>query len=182
MHVAAHSGRKGASRAGEVGRLARSQHGVVARSQLIELGMSASGVDAWVERERLQVVLRGVYSIAHAPLTRRGWLMAAVLASGRGAVASHRTAASLWELLPDNRAAIDVTVPNRRRPKGPVVLHVSRLRSSDHASVDGIPVTGIPRTLADIAPCVPRWRLSWRQIVYEPATVIAALERTLTQP
>jgi len=151
MHVGSHSERKGATRAGEVGRLARRQHGVVARAQLVDLGMSPSGVDSWVERERLCIVHRSVYAVGHQPLSRYGRVMAAVLASGTGAVISHRTAAWLWNLMSDNRAVIELTVPNHRRAKRGIVLHTSHVTGADRTLIDGIPVTSLARTLIDIA-------------------------------
>lgn len=77
--------------------------------------------------------------------------MAAVLACGRHAVASHRTAAWLWGLLTDNRPVVDVTVPTHRRGRDRIRIHQARLQDPDRAVVDGIPVTSVARTLLDIA-------------------------------
>jgi very-short-patch-repair endonuclease len=134
--------------------LAAGQHGVVGRSQLLELGMRPGAIDTWVARERLHVVHRSVYAIGHEPLTARGRLMAAVLASGPGAVASHRTAAWLWGLLPDVRSVIDVTVSVRRRGRAGIAIHQSTLADQDRSRADGIPVTAVPRTLLDVAEVV----------------------------
>ncbi len=137
-----------------MGRLAARQYGVVARSQLVALGMPPAAIDSWVERKRLYVVHRSVYAVGHRALSGRGRLMAAVLACGPDAVASHRTAAWLWELMPDRRSVIDVTVPTRRRARPNIAVHTSPLEQADRGTIDGIPVTSLPRTLLDVAEIV----------------------------
>ena len=77
--------------------------------------------------------------------------MAAVLASGPGAVLSHYSAAALWELRPTSRTTIDVTVPHRSRSSGLIRRHVSGVPSDERRVVEGIPVTGVPRTVLDLA-------------------------------
>ena len=87
--------------------------------------------------------------------------MAAVRACGPNAVLSHRSAAALWGLLRDSRAAIDVTVPGRtRRGSGDIVVHnVRRLHEDDRRRRDNIPVTSVARTLLDLAEVVAPRRL-----------------------
>jgi very-short-patch-repair endonuclease len=79
--------------------------------------------------------------------------MAAVLSCGPDAVLSHRSAARLWNLLPDSRRITDVTVPQQnRRSRGVVRVHQTRsLHREDVTVVDGIPVTSVARTLLDLA-------------------------------
>jgi very-short-patch-repair endonuclease len=79
--------------------------------------------------------------------------MAAVLACGPDAVLSHRAAIALWELRPPPSGPIDVTVPGRGRKsrKGIRIHNVRSLHPDDRATVDGIPVTAIHRTLLDYA-------------------------------
>src|SRR5919198_5554708 len=78
--------------------LAGRQHGVVARTQLRGLGLSASAIDRRVQAGRLHVVHRGVYAVGHPVLGPDGRRMAAVLACGPGAALSHASAAALWGL------------------------------------------------------------------------------------
>jgi very-short-patch-repair endonuclease len=77
----------------------------------------------------------------------------AVLACGRGAVISHRTAAALWCLLPKVSKETHVTVPgrDRRRGDGICVHRVARLDRRDIRKLGGIPVTAPARTLLDVA-------------------------------
>jgi len=132
--------------------LAGRQHGVVALWQLVELGRTRQAVHRWVKAGRLHALYRGVYAVGHRKLSRQGWIMAAVLAHGPEAVASHRTAAWLWDLLPQRGSAVWVTVPasSRARRKGIVLHQVLELHENDRATRDGIPVTALGRTLIDL--------------------------------
>jgi hypothetical protein len=82
--------------------------------------------------------------------------MAAVLACGPRAVLSHRSAAALWGLRPDNRAKIDVSLPSRSaRPRPGIDVHASvTLTPADCTSENGIPFTTLARTLLDLADVV----------------------------
>jgi hypothetical protein len=133
--------------------LAERQHGVVALPQLRRLGLSKDAAAKRVRAGRLTRIHRGVYAVGHGRLTAKGRVMAAVLAYGPGALASHRTAAWLRELRPDNRAVVDVTVPGRsaRRRTGIRLHRTVTLRHEDRAEVDGIPCTSVSRTLVDLA-------------------------------
>ena len=102
---------------------------------------------------------RGVYAVGHCRLRRDGHWLAAVLAAGPGAVLSHREAAALHGLRPADRPSVDVTVAARRRLTGVQVHTVERLSPEDVATVDGIPVTTVARTLVDLAATVPPWAL-----------------------
>jgi len=81
--------------------------------------------------------------------------MAAVLASGPDAVLSHRSAAALWKLREDSRAAINVTTPHRSRSWRHICRHVSSLFPDEVTSKEGIPVTTVPRTILDLAATEP---------------------------
>jgi hypothetical protein len=83
-----------------VAELAAGQDGVVGLDQLESLAISEGAVQRSLKAGRLHAVLPGVYAVGHSSLTWRGRLRAAVLWCGEGAVLSHMTAASLWDLLP----------------------------------------------------------------------------------
>jgi very-short-patch-repair endonuclease len=138
--------------------LAKRQHGVVTLAQLVDLGLSEKGIAERVRTGRLHRIHRGVYAMSPARLTREGYWLAAVLACGPGAVLSHRSAASLWELRPSAAQTIDVTVParsGRRRRPGIRVHRSRRLATEATVTRDGIPVTSVARTLLDLADVVP---------------------------
>lgn len=139
--------------------LAGGQNGVVTRSQLLAAGLTSRQVGQRLRSGTLHALHRGVYLLGHL----RGRLepphaakMAAVLASGDGALVSHRHAGALWELVPApaRSAPVDIVVPlsgNPSRRSGIVAHRADDLEPGDAATVDGVPVTSPARTLADLA-------------------------------
>jgi very-short-patch-repair endonuclease len=133
--------------------LAARQHGVVSRVQLLELGLSVEAIRHRVARGRLHPVMRGVYAVGRAELSRRGRWMAAVLACGPGAMLSHESAAALWGIRNAEGAEVEVSLPApsaRRRP-GIRVHRRTRLGRADLATHHSIPLTSPIRTLLDLA-------------------------------
>ncbi len=157
-----------------IARRAKAQHGLVSLRQLVELGLSPSGVRSRVARARLRRVHRGIYATGHAELTRVGRLLAAVLACGRGAAASHRACAELHELRLRRGRRIDVTAPGRRgRGRPGIRVHdAATLHDDDLTEIDGVPCTTLARTLLDLAESATRREL-------ERACDRAAVLRTL---
>ncbi|HEV2776877.1 MAG TPA: DUF559 domain-containing protein [Solirubrobacteraceae bacterium] len=129
------------------------QHGVVAGWQLAELGLGASGVRNRVATGRLHRVHSGVFAVGHPRLTRNGRFMAAVLACGCGAYASHWCAAALLELGLGVRRLIDIAAPQSRgRTRNGIRVHTgATLLPQDVTLIDDIPCTSLARTLLDIA-------------------------------
>lgn len=85
--------------------------------------------------------------------------MAAVLAGGDQAVLSHRSAAALWGILSSSSARVEITVPIRRGARGNIEQHRSVIARDEIATVRGIPVTTVARTLLDLAAVVDRRQL-----------------------
>jgi very-short-patch-repair endonuclease len=135
----------------EVARLAEKQHGVVGRRQLVDIGLSERAVDHRVAMGRLHPVARGVYAVGHKGISQLGRLMAAVLASGPGAVISHRSAAALWGIRDPVGGAVDVTVPHRSTSSTGIRRHLSVLPADEITVCEGIAVTTSPRTIFDLA-------------------------------
>src|SRR5207342_1484698 len=96
-------------------------------------------------------VHRGVYAVGHPLLTVEGRWMAAVLASGAGAVLSHRSAAMLWGLRRTDRTAIEVTARACGRGRAGLQRHRGLLAADEVTVHRGIPVTTVSRTLLDLA-------------------------------
>jgi hypothetical protein len=142
-------------------RLADRQHGVVSFGQLRALGFGADAIQHRVANGALHRVHQGVYAAGHGRISREGRWLAAVLACGPTALLSHRDAAALWGLTrPGSHAGTDVTTARRCRRRPGIVLHRSRgVHPEDRATSDGIPVTGVARTLLDLAEAVRPWRL-----------------------
>jgi very-short-patch-repair endonuclease len=131
--------------------LAKRQHGVVSAAQLAELGYSPYAVARANASGRLHRLHRGVYAVGHTCLSWHGHCLAAVLACGTDAVASHRSAAWLWGVLPRRPARLDVSAPTRRHRRPFARVHYAALTDADRASREGIPITALPRTLLDVA-------------------------------
>jgi very-short-patch-repair endonuclease len=140
-----------------IGDLARRQHGVVARPQLFDLGLSGDAVEHRVRRGWLRPVHRGVYAVGHDGLEDRGRWMAAVLAVGvragfESALLSHGSAAALHGLLPSrDRGAVEVTSSFSRKQRPGIRSHRSRRLEDVVTWRDGIPCTTVARTLVDVA-------------------------------
>jgi predicted transcriptional regulator of viral defense system len=136
-----------------VWKLAEAQHGIVARRQLLELGMTPAAVRHRLQRGRLHPVHRGVYAVGRPELTQEARWMAAVLACGPDSVLSDESAAQLWgirETRPGRR--IEVTVPAGRCVRRPEISrHRRKLNANDMVVHDRIPVTTPVKTLVHLA-------------------------------
>jgi hypothetical protein len=128
---------------------------VVARTQLAQLGLDKFAIRRRVLAGTLHQLHGGrVYAVGLNRLSKSGAYLAAVMAVGRGAVLSHRSAADLWGLRPSS-SGTDVTVPRgRHRVDGLRVHHSRALEPHDCAVKDGIPVTSVARTLLDLSAVV----------------------------
>lgn len=136
-----------------IAKIAARQHGLITRTQLLAAGVAADAVRWRVRAKRLEPIQRGVYRVG--PLVaRRARQLAAVLACGRGAVVSHRSAAILWGLCADRATVqVDVTVPHADRGRRPGIRahRVRALRTDEVTELDAIPITTIARTIFDLA-------------------------------
>jgi len=77
--------------------------------------------------------------------------MAAVLASGGGAVLSHRSAAGLWTVRGHSSGPIHVTVSRKTTSTKGIRRHFALLPADERVAEEGIPVTSVPRTIFDLA-------------------------------
>jgi hypothetical protein len=164
--------------------LATRQHGVVARRQLLAAGLSPSQVERRVRAGRLHVVHRGAYAVGHPVLSRRGRELAAVLASGAGAVLRARSAASLLELVPWS-GRIQVATPHARRGiEGADVRRTRRMDPADVTTRHGVPCTSWARTLVDLGDAFATQRLARilenavHSGIYDHRVLMATLERS----
>jgi very-short-patch-repair endonuclease len=133
--------------------LAAAQHGVVARFQLLARGITAQQIKVRLRAGRLHELHRGVYLVGHEVPPRYASEMAALLACRPGAVLSHRTAASLWNLVPYPAPGdVCVTIPPERtaiRPK--LEIHRARIDRRDIRRRHRLALTSPARTLLDLA-------------------------------
>jgi very-short-patch-repair endonuclease len=158
-----------------IAHIAAAQHGVIALLQLLALGLSASAVRSRVASGRFHRVHAGVFAVGHAPLTRGGHYMAAVLACGDDAALSCREGAAWRRLRPSQRSNVDVISPRRAgRARPGIDAHTSgTLLPRDIEEVDGIRCTSVARTLLDLAAVLPRRSI---ERAFDEAEVLRVLD------
>ncbi len=134
-----------------VARLAARNDNVVDRPALRALELTDQQIKTLVHRLRWQQLQHGVYLVGAAPPTWRQQVRAALLAAGRDAVVSHRTAAALWRLDGAVEGVIELTVPVGKgpTPRG-VVVHRTTIPSATR-TIDGLRTPSIERVLIDYA-------------------------------
>ena len=137
---------------GLIVRLARRQHGAVARWQLLAAGVTRNRIATRLRTGRLTEIHRGVYLVGAVPGPHTHEA-AALLACGPGSTLSHRSAAALWRLLPHPAAApVWITTPPERNATRPRIKVIrAHLDPSDLRRREGMPLTSPPRTLLDLA-------------------------------
>lgn len=139
-------------------RLAVAQHGVASRAQLASLGFTRHEIAGMVRAGWLHRVHPAVHAVGRRSLGPRGRWMAAVLASGPGALLSHRSAAALHGIRRGSQAKIEVTVPadRARALSGVRTYRCRRLAREDLAVVDGISCASVALTLLGLAAVTDR--------------------------
>jgi Transcriptional regulator, AbiEi antitoxin len=132
--------------------LARSQSGVVSRSQAIRAGLTSDTIRFRVSSGRWQQMHRGVYATFTGVPGRGTQLWAAVLSAGPGAALSHETAAELHRLIDSPAKLIHVTVPFQRRPRTAAGVSLHRSRRAVAAVQDSgyPPRTTMQETVLDL--------------------------------
>jgi hypothetical protein len=128
--------------------LVHSQHGVVSRAQLFDLGLTPDAIKHRLQKGELELALPGVYRLAGSSHTGHQAIMAACL-WGRG-VTSHSTAAALWKLPVDEEPLVHLSVDRALRAPPGIHLHRGVLLPDDIGEAEGIPVTSVARTLLDL--------------------------------
>lgn len=129
---------------------ATAHHGVITMEAS---GLSRSSWYRAVRSGQLDQLHPGVARLHGTPITREARIMAAVLAVGRPAIASHRSAAHLWGIERRTDDPVDVIVVGRRRLPAltGVVIHrpkdVERLTPQRRRNIT---CTNILRTLLDL--------------------------------
>jgi hypothetical protein len=138
----------------DVALIASRQHGRISHAQLLAAGVDRDRIKRWRADGRLRAVHREVYALGHTALSLHATVMAAVLACGSGAVASHRSAAHLLGIVRSSppRPEVSVPTPGGRRQKRIVVYRGQLVHARDMTLLHAIPITTVPRVLLDLAP------------------------------
>jgi len=119
-------------------------------------GPPSAGVTRQEIASRLQSggllrVHRGVYRVGHRAPSLDATYLAAVLAAGEGTLLSGRAAAHLFVLTKSTAPPPEVIARTQRRIEGVTTHRSHSLNARDATTFRGIPVTTVPRTLADLA-------------------------------
>lgn len=129
--------------------LLRAHHGVITRAQALEVGLSDHRIRGLVRRGEWETVGRGLYRTI---LFRLDWRASMLIACRRtGGVASHRAAAHLHGMEGFRQTVRDVTVSHGRHQRiaGVTIHQTTQLDRADPTEIDGIPCTGLARTVLD---------------------------------
>ena len=133
--------------------LAQRQLGNFERRQLLRLGLGSGAIKARLHNGSWAVRYHGVYCQAPARQDAPARIHAAVLAGGPTAVASHCSAAFLWDFLPHYQPPPEISLPTGdRRPRHILTHRCPSLDRPDISLQHGVKVTSRARTLLDIAP------------------------------
>jgi very-short-patch-repair endonuclease len=150
--------------------LAASQHGVIGRQQILDCGLTAHQLGRAVHADTLEPIHCAVFKARGSAASWHQELMAAILAGGTHAVASHRATAALFELDGFRPNLVEVAISQElrvyRAPRG-VKVHLHRtsvLDERDRTSVGCIPTMTPLRMLICLG------------AVVEPARLVHALD------
>jgi very-short-patch-repair endonuclease len=131
---------------------AEAQYSLFTLEQALAAGLNRTTVYRRARLGRYVMKHPGVFAFAGLSDSWERSVLAACLAAGKDAVASHRTAARLWGLTDHSNDAVEIMVPPNRRPRlRRVVVHRSGDLVSDQITVRRrIPVTNPLRTMVDL--------------------------------
>lgn len=133
-------------------RIAEDQGGYFTAKQAQEVGFSWERLSYYVNRRKFERIVRGVYRLIHFPSSRFEDLYVAWLRTGSESVISHESALSVFGLSDVLPSKVHVTIPRTgsRRRRG-LRLHTQQLDRKDIVKREGLRVTSVPRTIADVA-------------------------------
>jgi very-short-patch-repair endonuclease len=156
----------------ELQEFAAQRYGVFTAGDADRRGVSIDAVRRGIRRGWILRLHASVFAFAGSPSSWERSILAACLAAGSDAVASHRSAGRIWRLIDTSEDALEISVPRGKapRPRG-IIVHRSGDLVAAHTTVrNRIPVTNPLRTLVDLA------------AVLEPRAVEDALDAGLAWP
>ena len=132
--------------------IAEGQAGYFTTAQAVAAGVDRRRLSYYARVGYTQRIRRGVYRLAQFPHSRHEDLFVAWLRTGPDSVISHDSALLLYELSDVLPEEIHVTVPPTRSRRHPGLrLHTNQIGPQDITKREGLPVTTVPRTIADVA-------------------------------
>ncbi|MDQ1441734.1 MAG: hypothetical protein QOG97_1962 [Acidimicrobiaceae bacterium] len=133
-------------------RAACPQLGLITTGQMRQIGLSQRQIEWRAANGSIIPIRHLVYRMAGSPVNWERVVLAAILGARATAVASHTTAAAIWQLRHSDRdtAGLHVTADRRVQMKG-VTCHLGRITPQERTEHRGIPVTTPERTIMDLA-------------------------------
>lgn len=132
--------------------MAEPQGGYFTSAQAAITGFSRKLLWHYQKVHKFLRVAHGIYRLAQFPSSRLEDLFVAWLKCGPKSAISHESALALYDLSDVLPADVHVTVPRTAsRRRGGIRMHTNRLRSADIVKREGLPITSVPRTIADVA-------------------------------
>lgn len=131
--------------------IAESQAGYFTSAQARKVGFSWERLSSNVKTGRFLRVAHGVYRLVQFPGSAFEDLFIAWLRTGPNSTISHESALLVYELSDVLPGEVHVIVPRTasRRRKG-IRLHTNKLRSDEITAREGLPLTTVSRTIADV--------------------------------
>lgn len=172
-----------------VAMIAGRQHGRISHAQLLAAGVDRPRIKRWRSDGRLRPVYREVYAVGHTATSALAELMAAVLACGDDARASHRSVLHARGVIREGppKPEVSVPTPGGRRQKRILVHRGVAISPRDTMIVEGIAMTTLPRALLDVAPSMEPSALcracheAWVRYRVTPAQIEACIARNPTK-
>jgi predicted transcriptional regulator of viral defense system len=131
--------------------VAENQAGYFTAHQARGVGFSWERLSSNVKNGRFLRVAQGIYRLSHFPSSPHEDLFVAWLRTGKDSVISHESALAVYDLADVLPGKVHVIVPRTasRRRRG-IRLHTSRLNPGEVTFREGLPLTTVPRTIADV--------------------------------
>lgn len=156
---------------------------IVTFAELAAIGASKQEILRRCWRGTLQRLHDGVYLVGAGPLTWQESILAAVLAGGTTACASHFSALRLWGLGNFSPDPLHVTVAYRTSVTAEgVTMHRTR-RTVEQTIVDAVPVVSVEEALLGVAPKLTEKQLhqlltsAWRRRLTTPKKLVNYLNQ-----
>ena len=132
--------------------IAESQAGYFSAAQARQAGFSSQLLSYHARTGLVERVSRGTYRLRRFPGSPHEDLFNAQLRAGPDSVISHDSALALYELSDVLPSEVHVTVPRTAsRRRAGMRQHTNRLTSEDVTGREGLRVTTVSRTIADVA-------------------------------
>lgn len=131
--------------------IAEAQAGYFTASQAQTVGFSTERLSANVKNGRFVRITQGVYRLYHFPGSPYEDMFVAWLRAGPSSVISHESALAIYELSDVLPGEIHLIVPrSASRRRRCIRQHTNRLQADEITKRNGLPITTVERTLADL--------------------------------